>query len=372
METLITIQREALKVKSKRGHISGSMNIVSGVARHQLAVVQHAQTELSREGKNRLKWFDYYSTHGSNASLTCRHFGISRQTFYRWKRRFHPDAHATLESRSCTPKYCRQPTWTTAEILSVQQVRTDLDSCTWGKAKIQVVLARTGCVLAVSRVGRILGYLKRRGLLPAPARRKGLIQRRLHPRPFAVRKPRGYPVLSPGDLVQLDTLDIRPLPGRILKQFTAYDVVSRWTIADLHERATAKTARDALQAVLDRMPFRVKAIQIDGGSEFMGEFEAACRDFGLRLFVLPPRSPKLNGGVERTNRTYTDEFWRTHPMRTAVHLLAPPLLDWEWHYNTVRPHHGIGLLTPLQLLSRYHPKSIRLGPLLPRLLSPRY
>ncbi len=57
------------------------------------------------------------------------------------------------------------------------------------------------------------------------------------------------------------------------------------------------------------MPFPVNAIQIDGGSEFMAKFEWACRDLGIRLFVLPPRSPKLNGGVERANRTHTEEFY---------------------------------------------------------------
>ena len=42
--------------------------------------------------KQRLKWLDYYQAHGENASLTCRYFGISRQTFYRWKRRLSPNA----------------------------------------------------------------------------------------------------------------------------------------------------------------------------------------------------------------------------------------------------------------------------------------
>jgi putative transposase len=30
----------------------------------------------------------------------------------------------------------------------------------------------------------------------------------------------------------------------------------------------------------------------------------------LHLFVLPPRSPKLNGAVERANRTHTEEFYQ--------------------------------------------------------------
>jgi transposase InsO family protein len=41
----------------------------------------------------------------------------------------------------------------------------------------------------------------------------------------------------------------------------------------------------------------------------MAEFEAACQAKGIPLFVLPPRSPKLNGCVERAQRTHTEEFW---------------------------------------------------------------
>ena len=45
-------------------------------------------TDLSQDAGRRLKWFDYYYAHGENARLTCRHFDISPQTFYRWKKKF--------------------------------------------------------------------------------------------------------------------------------------------------------------------------------------------------------------------------------------------------------------------------------------------
>ncbi|MDZ7729390.1 MAG: integrase core domain-containing protein [Dehalococcoidia bacterium] len=44
----------------------------------------------------------------------------------------------------------------------------------------------------------------------------------------------------------------------------------------------------------------------------MAEFEQACRDHGIRLFALPPYSPKLNGHVERANRTFLDDFYDQH------------------------------------------------------------
>ena len=155
-------------------------------------------------------------------------------------------------------------------------------------------------------VGRILTHLKGRNLLREPVSNRVSCHKRRYPRPYAVRKPKGYEVREPGDLVQVDTLDIRPLPGVVLKHFTARDVVSRWDVLEVHTRATATTATSFLGAVQGRMPFMVKAIQVDGGSEFEAGFERACQEQGIKLFLLPPRSPKLNGCVERANRTHTE------------------------------------------------------------------
>ena len=66
-------------------------------------------------------------------------------------------------------------------------------------------------------VGRILSYLKARGVLKEAPRNGISTRKRLWQRPYAIRKPRGYPVMEPGGLVHVDTLDVRPLPGVILK-----------------------------------------------------------------------------------------------------------------------------------------------------------
>jgi len=66
--------------------------------------------ELSREARVRLAWMDFYRR-CRNVAQTCRHFGISRQTFYRWQRRYDPYDLSTLEERSHCPRRRRQPTW---------------------------------------------------------------------------------------------------------------------------------------------------------------------------------------------------------------------------------------------------------------------
>ncbi len=103
-----------------------------------------------------------------------------------------------------------------------------------------------------------------------------------------------------------------------------------------------------LDTLLHRMPFPIRA----GGSEFAAEFEQVCQQRGLHLFVLPPRSPKLNGAVERANRTHTEEFYQVTACSLEMKKLNRKLRQWEQIYNTVRPHQSLGYLTPNLFLSQ--------------------
>ena len=219
----------------------------------------------------------------------------------------------------------------------------------WGKDKLFVLLKDQGWQTSVSTVGRIVTYLKKRGDLIEP-QRMAVSAKRKTKRPYAVRKPKDYKAKKPGDLVQIDTLDIRPLPGIILKQFTARDVVSRWDVVESRTRATSKTAKEFIETLKKRMPLKIKAIQVDGGSEFYCDFEDACKAEKIKLFVLPPKSPKLNGSVERANRTHTEEFYEIHDCSWTVPELNKQLVQWEYIYNCVRPHQSLHYKTPLQFL----------------------
>ena len=142
--------------------------VVSGVSR--LARIK----ELSREATKRLKWFDYYHSHGRNARLTCRYFGISPQTFYRWKRRYDPKHLGSLEDRSHRPQRLRQPTWSTEIAEAVLRLREEYPR--WGKDKLVVLLHEDGYKVSASMVGRIMRYLKQRGVLKEPLPKPYLCQ----------------------------------------------------------------------------------------------------------------------------------------------------------------------------------------------------
>jgi len=160
---------------------------------------------------------------------------------------------------------------------------------------------------------------------------------------------------EPGDIVQLDTLDVRPLPGVVLKHFTARDMVSRWDVIPTcrDSRATATTAAQFLDELEGSLPFPLRAIQVDGGSEFGAVFEQECQRRNIKLFALPPRSPKLNGHVERAHRTHREEFYEVTDSSFDIVELRAQLLEWEWTYNTIRPHQALGYLTPLKFLEQW-------------------
>ena len=80
-----------------------------------------------------------------------------------------------------------------------------------------------------------------------------------------MRKPGDYVAERPGDLVQVDTLDVRPFLWMALKQFTARGVISKWDVIEARRRAAATTAKEFLETLEQRMPFKVKAFQVDGG-----------------------------------------------------------------------------------------------------------
>jgi transposase InsO family protein len=300
----------------------------------------------SRDAKRRLAAIVWHEAHGKSAALTARHFGLSRSTVYDWLRRYEREEVRGLEDRSRRPRNVRQPTWPKELEQAVLCLREEHPR--WGKDKLVVLVREQGFAVSVSMVGRILTRLGRQGRLPLADLRDPWIERRAQIRPYAVRKPREYVPKAPGDLVQIDSADVRLLPGSAhwYKHFTARDVISRWDVLGVYGRATAITARDFLEAVIERMPGPVRAIQVDGGSEFKAEFEAACREKGLRLFVLPPRSPKLNGCVERAQRTHKEEFYQMLDPPDSLEELRQRLRAQEVCYNTIRPHQALGQRTP--------------------------
>lgn len=135
-------------------------------------ILYHLQPELLEEIKQRLEWFDYYEKHDRNARLTCRHFGISPDTFYRWKRRYKSNDHLSLVDNKKTrrPKRLREPA---TPLLVVNRIR-DLKERypTWGRNKLWILLKNEGICISAVTIGRVIIRLQKSGQL-----RKSIINR---------------------------------------------------------------------------------------------------------------------------------------------------------------------------------------------------
>lgn len=305
---------------------------------------------LSHEAKVRLGWMDWYRSHNKNARLTCRHFGIPPDTFYRWKNRFNPGDLSALEDdrTTRTPRNLRKPETDPNLVLRIKELRETYPR--WGKKKLWRLLEREGLYTSISTVGRTLERLRAKGTLREPAivtaRLAGTRRRKNNKRPYALPRDWNYPVIHPGDLVQIDTVHVYPVPGHRRYQFTANDYIGKHTARIAATTITSKAARKILDAIEERFPYKIKAIQIDGGSEFKAEFERECQKRNIVLFVLPARSPKLNGVVERMQRTSREEIYDLKPMPFTIEEHNQLLRREDYIYSHIRPHDSLDLLTP--------------------------
>ena len=170
--------------------------------------------------------------------------------------------------------------------------------------------------------------------------------------PHARRKPREHQPMNPGDSVQVDTMEVKPTAGMVDEPFTARDVCSKWDVVSVYSRATATNATRFLNELIARTPFEVRGIQIAGGSEVKAESEDACRERGILLFALPPRSLKLNGCVERASREYDEDCHQFNLTEHTVLGVRRLFHEAERVDNFERPHQRLDNLTPNEFLQK--------------------
>jgi transposase InsO family protein len=93
-------------------------------------------------------------------------------------------------------------------------------------------------------------------------------------------------------------------------QFTAIDDCTSIRVLRIYDKLNQKTAIQFAGYLLDKLPFRVEAIQADNGSEFQTAFHWHLADRGIRHIYIKPATPRLNGKVERSHRIDAEEFYR--------------------------------------------------------------
>ena len=256
-----------------------------------------------------------------------------------------------LRAKSRRPQRLRTPQWSAGRERQVWAKRRDFPFM--GKRKLRVLLLREGVDLSESTIGRILAKGVRLGRIRPCAFCRGRVKIK-QPRRFdghARRLPRGRTPRQPGELVQIDHLSASR-DGKQLKEFKAVSPIGKQMVVQVFSRATARNAKRFLETVRDQLPFPLVSAQVDGGGEFRADFEQACEELNIQLFVLPPKRPQLNGCVERANDTTRVEFWNRYDGDFTVEAANQALDDYQRFYHQVRPHQALDFMTPDEYLQK--------------------
>ncbi len=296
------------------------------------------KAEQARRMAWRFKVLQHACEQARNVARTCRHYGISRQAYYRWKRRYTAHGAAGLVDRPS--RAMRSPLATPPAVVSKVLYLRQTDH--FGPGKIADDLKRFHQVsLAVSSVHRIL---VRHGMNRLPGSQK----HRVHAKRW-----QRYEKPQPGHRLQMDVKFLERIPGtrKRLYQFTAIDDCTRIRVLKIYDACNQGTSIRFIDEVLRRVPFRVQVVQTDNGAEFQSHFHWHLQALDIRHVYIRPRTPHLNGKVERSHRVDDQEFYQLldkDGISADIHLFNEKLREWEDYYNYHRPHGALAGQTPYE------------------------
>jgi transposase len=278
-----------------------------------------------------------YAKEVKNVSKACRYYGISRETFYQWKKAFETQGEKGLINSKPCPE---NPKLRTPE--HIEQVILHLrETYHLGQRRIMWYLSRYHDI-KISE-GAVYNVLKRNALnkLPKNERKRSL--------PAFKR----YEKQVPGHRIQVDVkfLSFKDPAGKMKKlfQYTAIDDATWARALKVYPKHNQQTAIEFVDYVRSRFPFRIHTIQTDNGHEFQAKFHWHCEDLGIRHVYIKPASPHLNGKVERSHLTDSQEFYQLIDYTDDIDI-GQRLEQWEIFYNCHRPNAALGGRTPYEVL----------------------
>lgn len=292
-----------------------------------------------------------------NVSAFCRDHGISRETFYVWRRRYQAEGLGGLEPRSRAPK--TSPNRTSAsvedEIVSLRKELTEL-GVDAGPGTIQWHLGRGG-MRGVPSEATIWRALVRRGLVvPEPRKRPTSSYRR-------------FEASAPNELWQADCIDWSIATGTV-KILSFLDDHSR---VALRVRALTEATTDATWDTFCEATagWGIPLGQLsDNGLNFSGRlrgfevrFELELRAIGVVPKTSRPYHPQTCGKVERFQQTLK-KWLRRQPLAADLAQLQTQIDTFVAYYNHQRPHRGIGRRTPAERWAAT-PPALNLGMAVP-------
>ena len=319
----------------------------------------------SKQAQFRLKVIQFHNKYGTKAAIDA--FSVSRRTVFRWKKilKNNKGRLENLIPQKKRPKKLRSSHINDHLIVFIRKLREKYNRI--GKDKIKPLLDEY-CqennlkLISISTIGRIIKknnlYFKRVGRTyhnPQSkwAKRKITYKRKVKHSPKT--KKSGY--------IEIDTI-VKFIHGIKLYILNAVDISLRFGFSYGYTRLNSKNSTDFLKRLKLVYPIHqgIHKVQTDNGSEFMGEFDRYLKEKGIKHLFIYPRCPKINGFVERANRSLNEEFLEEHQYLAleSIDEFNQKLMDYLIWYNTKRVHLGLDNQTPMDYVLKYYPQECQM------------
>lgn len=302
--------------------------------------------EAGDPARFRLQVLTHAKEHGIASALSA--YGISRRTYHYWLHTFRRSKGklVSLIPRNTRPHVTRRMEVDPLLLLFIRSIREEYGRI--GKAKLKVLLDAYCSSLGIPSYGttKIGKIIKRHNYFFDFTRAKNR-QSFTRTRVKRVGKDvhAGY--------LEMDSVILYVGTTR-LRFVTVMDVVTKVAYAERVQGGLAKQVQQVLANFMSHYAIKVYTVQTDNGSEFLGDLDQYLQSQGIKHLFTYPHSPRVNGVIERFNRTIQEEFierceyyWTDIPRGDQK---LSHYLDW---YNMKRPHASLGYLAPLVYAKQY-------------------
>lgn len=307
---------------------------------------------LDEVATQRLKIIVFYAKYGEKETKEV--FGVGRKTIHVWKKRLNLSFGkiTSLIPISTKPIKARGMETDSNIVGFIRKVREKYPRL--GKEKIKPLLDEY-CKLSnidtisISTIGKVIKrnnlFYQRQGKLfhnPTSKYLQRTKTKRLRIRFAPKHKELGH--------IQMDTILIFS-DGLKYYFCTATDIKGKFAMSLPYKTLTSANTLDFYQKLVQVIPYKIFSIQTDNGLEFLGLFDAYLQKQNIPHVFTYPRCPKINGVIERFNRTLREEFidFNLHLIYNSK-IFASKLADYLLFYNCTRVHKSLGNITPMAYL----------------------
>lgn len=302
--------------------------------------------DVSDPAKFRLHALNHYYLYGLRSTLDA--FGIKKSTFYGWKKPYEKSSKRlfSLVPKSTRPKQTRTMLVDWRLEAFIRAMREQYGHLS--KYKIRLFLDEYAKTLGITSYGctKIGKIIKARHFFfdkgtKTKAKRKKVSYPRIKSCPKQT---------TPG-YIEVDSITVFLL-GKKYYFVSFIDVYTKYAWCKLVGSLSSLNTKQALIEFQGRLSYPIRTIQTDNGSEFFDWFHAYLEEQSIPHNFIYYHTPKINGIVERFNRTVQDEFINRNDHlgidKDKFNLELIEYLNW---YNTKRPHHSLGLVSPLTFIN---------------------